>query len=164
LSIRRAQATFSVYGGRRSNDAAHNRDLLRTEASMPEDRDNEATWHVDAISWLKGGIIGSAEMALRFAELVLEHTQGTDELVKQRPLTVTDQGDTWRIDGRFQPAGGELELTPGSWRMIVKKNDAQIIDLGIPVTLKLSPEVQRRIDAAKRLKQEKRNTDCSGSR
>lgn len=121
---------------------------------MSEYSDEEAKWHVDAISWLKGGIIGTAEMALKFAEILLEHTQGKAELENQQPLLVKDQGDTWRIVGSWKPDAGELELTHGPWRMVCKKHDAQILDIGSPAVVKLSPEVVRRVEEAKHLKRE----------
>lgn len=121
---------------------------------MPEYSDEEAKWHVDAISWLKGGLIANPETALKFAQLILQATESPERAERQQPLTVTDQGDTWRIEGRSQPEGGELELGSGSWRMVCKKHDAQILDIGSPAVVKLSPELERRVENIKRLKRE----------
>jgi NTF2 fold immunity protein len=118
---------------------------------VSECSDKEAKWHVDAISWLKGGIIGTAEVALKFAEIVLEYTQGKEELEEQRPLIVKDQGTTWRVEGSWNPDAREMELAKGRWRMVVKKHDAQIIDIGTPAFVKLSPEVEARVRKIRRL-------------
>lgn len=119
---------------------------------MPGYGDEEAKWHVDAISWLKGGIIGVPEVALKFAEIVLEYTQGKEELEQQKPLIIKDQGDTWRIEGSWRPNAREMELAHGPWRMVCKKHDAQIIDIGTPAAVRLSPEVEAQIREIKRLK------------
>lgn len=115
---------------------------------MPQDR--EAKWHVDAISWLKGGIIGTPEMALKFAELVLEHTQSRATLERQRPLKVEDHGDTWRIEGSWNTDG--REAFGGPWRIVVKKHDAQILDIGAPAVVSLPSEVKQCVEEAKRIK------------
>jgi hypothetical protein len=114
---------------------------------MAEYTDEEAKWHVDAISWLKGGLIPNRETALKFAELILQATEGPERAGRQQPLTVTEQGDTWRIEGRPQPAGEEMELATGTWRMVCKKRDAQIVDIGSPATVKLSPEAERLVES-----------------
>jgi len=120
---------------------------------MPEYSDDDAKWHVDLISWLKDGIIGTADVALKFAEIVLEYTQGKAELEKQRPLTAFDQGDTWRIQGSWNANGNEA--FGGPWRMICRKRDAQILDIGMPAVAGLSSEATHRIEEAKRLTRER---------
>jgi hypothetical protein len=98
----------------------------------------DAQWRMYIAEWLKGGVIDSPEVARRFGELVLENFWGEEELALQRPLTVEDQGDTWFVQGsrnrdRSQEGTGAFHAT-------IKKRDAQVLDLGIPRIMKLSPE------------------------
>lgn len=97
------------------------------------DWSSDAEWHLAATEWLKGGVIGNAEVARRFAELVLEFTQGPEMLQQQSPLTVEDRGDTWFIQGSWNR--NKTEPGSGPFEMIVRKKDAQVLDLGITAVL-----------------------------
>jgi hypothetical protein len=104
---------------------------VKQESAMASD--DAAKWHVDITEFMKGGVLGSADVARRFAELILEYTQDAEMLEQQRPLTVEDRGDTWFILGswnrdKVQPGFGPFQMT-------VKKRDAQVLDLGMPVVL-----------------------------
>lgn len=96
--------------------------------------DNDAAkLHIDVTELLKGGVLGDADVAKRFAELVLEFTQGGEELERQRPLTVEDRGDTWFVLGNWNR--DQTQQGFGPFQMTVKKRDAQVLDLGIPMVL-----------------------------
>jgi len=98
----------------------------------------DAQWRMYIAEWLKGGVINNPDVARRFGELVLENFWGEQELALQRPLTVEDQGDTWFVQGsrnRDRSQDGT-----GAFHMTIKKRDAQVLDLGIPSIMKLSPE------------------------
>jgi len=92
-----------------------------------------AKWHIDVTVFLKGGVLGSADVARSFAELVLEFTQSPDELKRQRPLTVEDRGETWFILGSWNR--DKTQEGFGPFQMTVKKRDAQVLDLGMPMVL-----------------------------
>ena len=98
--------------------------------------DDAAKWHLDATELLKGGVLGSADVARRFAELVLEYTQDREMLERQQPLTVEDRGDTWLIRGSHKPQSGQPGFGP--FKMTVRKRDAQVLDLGMPIVLPVS--------------------------
>lgn len=100
----------------------------------------DAKWRMDVTEWFKGGVIVNAEIARKFAELVLEYTQDKEELELQTPLTVEDQGDAWLIQGSRNR--DKSQEGPGPFHMTVKKRDAQLVDVGIPWVVKLAPEDQ----------------------
>ena len=97
--------------------------------------EDAAKWHVDVTEFMRGGVLGNADIARRFAELVLEYTQDPGMLEQQKPLLVEDRGETWYILGSWN----RDRKTPGfgPFQMTVKKRDAQVLDLGLPVALPL---------------------------
>lgn len=108
----------------------------------------DAQWRMYIAEWLKGGVINGPEIVRRFSELVLENFWGEEELALQRPLTIEDQGDTWFVQGsrnrdRSQEGTGAFHVT-------IKKRDAQVLDLGIPHIMKLSPEEEGALKATLR--------------
>jgi len=75
-----------------------------------------ARWHVDVTEFMRGGVLGTADIARRFAELVLEYTQDPAMLQQQKPLEVEDRGDTWFILGSWNrdakmPGFGAFRMT-----------------------------------------------------
>lgn len=102
---------------------------------------------IDFFEWFKGGIVATPEIARRLGELFLEATQTVAELERQRPLTVEDQGDTWLVRGSRNLA---LEEGPGPFHMTVKKRDGQVLDIGIPNVMKLTPEEEEALKATLR--------------
>ncbi|HEV2551476.1 MAG TPA: NTF2 fold immunity protein [Stellaceae bacterium] len=103
---------------------------------------------MEVLAWFKGGVVGTAGIALRLGELYLEATQNTEELALQRPLTVEDQGDTWLVRGsRNRDLSQE---GTGPFHMTVKKRDGQVLDIGIPNIIKFSPEEEEAFKATLR--------------
>ena len=102
---------------------------------------------IDFLEWFKGGIVATPEIARRLGELFLEATQTVEELERQRPLTVQDQGDTWLVRGSRNLT---LEEGPGPFHMTVKKRDGQVLDIGIPDVMKLTPEEEEALKATLR--------------
>lgn len=94
-------------------------------------KDDPPKWHLDATALVKGGVIGNVDVACRFAELVLEYTQGIEALEEQKPLVVEDRGDTWFILGSWNRDHALPGFGP--FQMVVKKRDAQVLDLGMPM-------------------------------
>ncbi len=109
---------------------------------MANDKD-DADWHLIATEWLKGGVIGDPEIARKFAELVLEHTQSKEALAQQSPLTVEDRGDTWFIQGSWNR--DRTKEGSGPFEMIVRKKDAQVLDLGITAVVKMPGDVKQQL-------------------
>ena len=103
---------------------------------MPSE--DTARWHVDVTEFMRSGVLGNADIARRFAELVLEYTQDPEMLEQQKPLEVEDRGDTWLILGSWNRQGKMPGFGP--FRMTVKKRDAQVLDLGLPVMLPASSQ------------------------
>lgn len=73
----------------------------------------------------------SAEIAVRFAEMVFTHVYGEAVVRPQLPLIVGDRGDRWAIRGSSltpsspdlaDPAGGRLVIT-------IMKADGRIVEL-----------------------------------
>jgi hypothetical protein len=95
--------------------------------------EDAAKWHVDVTELMRGGVLGSADVAQRFAELVLEYTQDAEMLEQQKPLVVEDCGETWFVLGSWNRDGKQPGF--GAFRMTVKKRDAQVLDLGLPAVL-----------------------------
>jgi len=86
-------------------------------------------------------------LAKTFAMLVLRSAsqEGVNE---QLPLSVSDQGDTWLVQGslnRDRAAEG-----PGPFKLEVQKRDAKVVDIGFEWVLKVPPEVQAAIGRALR--------------
>ena len=110
------------------------------------------------MEWRKGGVINNAEIARKFAEVVLEHTQSKEELERQVPLTVEDRGDNWFIPGSWNRdksvEGG------GAFEMPVRKRDAQVLDVGIPIVMKLSPGTEQTLRAAMRTREDQKKLEA----
>jgi hypothetical protein len=102
--------------------------------------DLDAKLHVDVVELFQGGVIGTAEIARRFGELVLEHTQSKSGLQAQLPLTVEDQGDAWLVRGSRNR--DHSQEGAGPFRMVVKKRDAQVIDVAVYYVVKIAAEDQ----------------------
>lgn len=77
---------------------------------------------------LTGGVINSEQMALDFARLVLKGLYGEEELLRQLPLRVSNEGETWLVEGSYQ----EPAKAPGalSWFIRVRKYDSLVENLG----------------------------------
>lgn len=71
-----------------------------------------------------GGIVGSADIALRLAQILLQNLVGKARLASCLPLQAHDRGDRWSITG----ADGE---EADACRIDIRKRDAAIAALGI---------------------------------
>src|SRR5580704_7232010 len=75
-----------------------------------------------------GGVICDAELACAIGALLLKRHYGSDELAQQQPLTATDNGTSWRVEGarnRDHNLQGD-----GPFFMTIEKFDGRITDFG----------------------------------
>lgn len=97
---------------------------------------------------IHGGVIAEPAVALEFAALVLRSLQGSDELKKQQPLRITDQGATWHVRGNYQQPGAAPGS--GSWFITLRKRDAKVLKLGFRLPMDVPEEVKAIIARAPR--------------
>lgn len=94
------------------------------------------------------GIVSDPGLAERIAELLLEAHYGKDQVSRQKPLTITDKGDYWQIDGswnRDRKIEGE-----GPFFLSILKRDGRVIDLAIPYVYHAHPDAMAFIQASLR--------------
>jgi NTF2 fold immunity protein len=96
-----------------------------------------------------GGMVNSAETALAIASAILSGHYGSDELSKQRPLKVVDEGDSWFVKGAYRDHALDPE-DGGSWHIRILKDDARVVAMGHSIAdLGLSSEMKAAIAKAK---------------
>ena len=49
----------------------------------------------------RGGVVCEPQLACAIGALLLECHYGIEELTRQQPLTATDKGDFWRVEGSW---------------------------------------------------------------
>jgi hypothetical protein len=76
----------------------------------------------------RGGVICDAELACAIGTLLLERHYGSVELARQQPLSATDYGNSWRVEGAWNRDHG-LEGV-GPFFMTIEKSDGRITDFG----------------------------------
>ena len=103
----------------------------------------------------RGGIIFSSNLALNLAELLCEAHYGTEELARQKPLSVTDKDTYWRVEGSFN-RDGELE-GPGTFFVSIQKYDGRVVDFGQVLQYRADPSAVPAIK--QRLKRHTRNEE-----
>ncbi len=89
-----------------------------------------------------GGMITSADTAIGVASAILRGHYGEAELLRQQPLGVTEQGDSWLVEGSYV----EPELAPeggGSWYIRLMRDDGRVVELGHRIAaLELDDEIK----------------------
>jgi hypothetical protein len=110
------------------------------------DNKNGAGLYVNEL--IHGGVITTPEVAREFAALVLGSLYGDEELAKQQPLRVVDQGRTWLVEGSHQWPDGAAGS--GSWFMTMQKRDAKVLKLGFRLPMDIPDEVKVIISKAPR--------------
>jgi hypothetical protein len=82
-----------------------------------------------------GGVFVDADHARAVAELLLEAHEGTDELARQRPLTVQDKGDFWRVEGSWnremKPDERAGHRARGPFFATFWKLDGRVLEFGV---------------------------------
>jgi hypothetical protein len=77
----------------------------------------------------RGGIVYDGELACKIGALLCKQHYGPHEATRQQPLTATDQGDSWRVEG-MRNREYKLDDT-GPFFMMIEKFDGQITDFGL---------------------------------
>ena len=72
-----------------------------------------------------GGMVTSASTAHDIAAAILKGHHGGDELSKQQPLKVADEGESWLVRGSYQEPGEAAGV--GAWFIRIMKDDARIV-------------------------------------
>jgi hypothetical protein len=86
----------------------------------------------------RGGVIYSAKLAVKLAELVLEDVEGAFAVERSRPFSAEDLGEAWHV--RANPAAtGEEGETP--WEIIIQKLDAKILVFGRSKPMTITKEM-----------------------
>ncbi|HYM29737.1 MAG TPA: NTF2 fold immunity protein [Candidatus Cybelea sp.] len=76
----------------------------------------------------RGGVVFSADTARSISETLIEAHYGKDELVRQLPLTVTDTGDCFRVEGSFNH--DQAMAGPGAFFLTLWKHDGRAVNFG----------------------------------
>jgi hypothetical protein len=77
----------------------------------------------------RGGVICDVDLACGIGALVIERHYGEDQLKRQEPLTATDKGDYWRVEGTWNRDNQHEGFSP--FFMSIAKFDGRIIDFGV---------------------------------
>lgn len=85
-------------------------------------------------------------LAEAFAAAALENANGDEELRRQMPLVVSDQGEIWRVRGSHN-ADRAVE-GPGPFHLEVQKRDARVLDMWSEWVLHTPPDVQALLRAS----------------
>lgn len=93
---------------------------------------------------MNGGIVFSAELAVKIAEALCEAHHGKLELERQRPFVATDKGDTWRIEGSFN-RDRKIEGR-GAFFASIQKRDGRLTDLGTVAVIHQVPAIRSPIE------------------
>jgi hypothetical protein len=102
-----------------------------------------------------GGMIPNAELACQLGALLLAAHYGKDELELQRPLTATDKGDCWQVDG--SRSRGSAAQGRGPFHLTIRKYDGRITEINVDYEIQPHPSVQPIID--EHLRQKKSEQD-----
>ena len=81
-----------------------------------------------AVQVARGGVVFSAEAAIRIAELLCEVHHGVEEMAAQRPFVATDKGTCWRVEGsRNRPKTVD---GIGPFFLTIDKHDGRVTEIG----------------------------------
>jgi hypothetical protein len=108
---------------------------------MPSDPEKSGDTILFLHQALNGGIINSADLARRMAELIFGAMEPDSALADHQPFAIEDQGDAWRVTTNPAAPPPRERLTP--WEIIIKKRDARIVTLGRKERWPITPEMLR---------------------
>jgi hypothetical protein len=98
---------------------------------------------------MKNQLLRMPAMAAGLAEIILEQTQGADELQRFLPFQVEDQGDMWFVSGNaaFDYRGDipRNEIQDERFALQVMKSDCEVTSVGVYAGFKLSVEQKEAI-------------------
>jgi NTF2 fold immunity protein of polymorphic toxin system component len=88
---------------------------------------------------IRGGIVFSSDLAQKLAEVLCEAHYGERQLVRQKPLSVTDKDTFWRVEGNWN-RDGKLD-GPGAFFVSIDKYDGRVTDFGQLYPYRAHPSV-----------------------
>lgn len=94
----------------------------------------------------RGGVINSADLAIRMAELILEGMEGPDSVARSRPFSVEDTGEIWHVWGCPESAHEEEDGRVAPWSVRISKFNAAVTWLGRLKRMKISKEMLRPVE------------------
>jgi len=73
---------------------------------------------------VEGGVLKDGELARKLATVWIEHHYGADELRRQQPLNLTDEGENWLVKGSAPRGADDLSA------MVVRlsKRDGRLVN------------------------------------
>lgn len=85
--------------------------------------------------WRLTHALPNSKIAEKFTTILIESNYGDDELARQIPFTIINEGSTWRVSGRGDP--NRADGGNGRFHLDVQKHDAQVLNMsfqwGLPV-------------------------------
>ena len=88
---------------------------------------------------IRGGVVFDRDLALRIAELLCEAHYGREELDRQKPLSLIDKDNYWRVEGSLN-RDGKVE-GPGEFVVSIEKYDGRVTDFGLCYRYHAHPSV-----------------------
>ncbi|MDA8232391.1 MAG: NTF2 fold immunity protein [Magnetospirillum sp.] len=85
-----------------------------------------------------GGLLNKRDLALKIGELLAYSVYPREEMDRQRPLEIRDDGDRWTIIGSYNR---QMKDGRGPLKVVLRKWDAAVLDLATPM-LYTAPEDQ----------------------
>ena len=85
-------------------------------------------------------LLASHVAAENFAAVLVTNAAGEEELQRQMPLIVNDNGDTWLVNGRGNVT--HAKEGPGPFRLEVEKTDGRVLDMWFEWVIEMPPSVQ----------------------
>ena len=91
------------------------------------------------IQMTHGGVVFSAEVAIKIAEVLCETHYGQEELDRQKPFTAEDKDTFWRVEGSYNR---DPKVDGLAWFFVsIDKHNARVTDLGLSMNMTPSPKV-----------------------
>jgi NTF2 fold immunity protein len=103
----------------------------------------------------RGGVVFSGDLAVKLAELLCSAHYGEEELTRQKPLTATDRGPYWRVEGNWNR---DRKIDgPGAFFISIVKFDGRVTDIGQLFPYHTHPSV---VPTIKQHLAQKKSSDC----
>lgn len=78
---------------------------------------------------MQGGLIRTAELAVKIGEALCEEHYRKEELARQQPLFAVDKDTYWRVEGSWN-RDGQIPGN-GNFYLSIEKYDGRVIDFGL---------------------------------
>lgn len=88
----------------------------------------------------RGGIVSTPTAARQIAEVLIETHYGHAELLRQKPLSVKDEGDRWRVVGTANTNLRDEGTGPAV--VVIWKEDGRILEIVVTKIHDFSDEIK----------------------